>query len=501
MPRCEPLEDRAVPVTFAVTTTLDVVDPADGKQSLREAIFQANGTAGADTILLPAGVFRFARLGEGENGNGIGDYDLTDSVTIRGAGAGLTIINGRQQDRLFDLLGSIDVRFAGLTLRNGGTSGGVNGGAIQAIDANIVVVGCVLRDNRALVGGAINDETGAVRLTDSQVIGNVAQGDGGGLRALDGELTVESSLIRRNLAGVNGGGFKSSTAIVTGSTISANFAGSVGGGANVTSSTIVSNSVIQGNSAGGEGGGVASVTLELRRSEVKGNFCSGSGGGLKSDTLTLTASTVGGNYADGDGGGIAAATATLTRCTLFGNSTGGSGGGGKFGTANWTNCTISGNSAVVNGGGINASSGSVLNCTVVENSAGIDGGGLFAGTQLTLRNSIIAINLARSTGPDGAGGGPAALISQGHNLIGDFTDFIVVAGDITGTSTNPLDPKLGPLANNGGPTRTMVLLAGSKAIDAGDNPSLPATDQRGSPRKKDGNGDGIAVVDIGAFER
>jgi hypothetical protein len=72
-----------------------------------------------------------------------------------------------------------------------------------------------------------------------------------------------------------------------------------------------------------------------------------------------------------------------------------------------------------------------------------------------------------------------------------------------GTAANPIDPKLGPLVNNGGKTKTHALLAGSKAIDAGDNIGIPATDQRGFgfPRKKDGNGDGIPRVDIGAFER
>ena len=57
--------------------------------------------------------------------------------------------------------------------------------------------------------------------------------------------------------------------------------------------------------------------------------------------------------------------------------------------------------------------------------------------------------------------------------------------------------------DNGGPTQTHALLAGSPAIDAGDNVSVPATDQRGLgfPRKKDGNFNGVAVADIGAFER
>src|ERR1019366_8634124 len=56
------------------------------------------------------------------------------------------------------------------------------------------------------------------------------------------------------------------------------------------------------------------------------------------------------------------------------------------------------------------------------------------------------------------------------------------------------DPKLGPLANNGGPTLTMALLPGSPAIDAGNTSLAPATDQRGVPRPFS------LAADVGAFE-
>jgi hypothetical protein len=99
----------------------------------------------------------------------------------------------------------------------------------------------------------------------------------------------------------------------------------------------------------------------------------------------------------------------------------------------------------------------------------------------------------------------ADFTSQGHNLVGDRTGSTGfsngVNGDIVGLADNPIDPKLGPLANNGGRTKTHALLAGSRAIDTGDNSLLPQTDQRGLPRAKDGNGDGSKIVDIGAFEK
>jgi hypothetical protein len=79
---------------------------------------------------------------------------------------------------------------------------------------------------------------------------------------------------------------------------------------------------------------------------------------------------------------------------------------------------------------------------------------------------------------------------KGNNLIGNgdnspFQGKNGVNGDIVGTTVNPINPKLGPLQNNGGPTHTLALLPGSPAIDAGNNVLIPpgiTTDQRGFQR-------------------
>ena len=108
------------------------------------------------------------------------------------------------------------------------------------------------------------------------------------------------------------------------------------------------------------------------------------------------------------------------------------------------------------------------------------GGGIFQdGTTATLQNTIVAGNTAVDC--DGA------VVSFDNNLDSDNTCNLVAPGDLPG-----VDPLLGPLANNGGPTQTHALTAGSPAIDAGDDGAAPAADQRGFPRAR--------ASDIGAFE-
>ena len=245
---------------------------------------------------------------------------------------------------------------------------------------------------------------------------------------------------------------------------------------------------------------------------------------------TLTGSTVSGNSAGGNGGGINAGTVTLTSSTVSRQRCPPSGGGlCVTATATLTNSTVSGNTAIIDGGGLFVTTTATLtNSTVSGNSITGQGGGIDANNAdpaqrhrhrqqrpyrrrrlprerrtSSVRNTIIAENLVDlvGIGPDVSG----AFTSGGHNLIGDgsgSTGFVNgTNGDQVGTSANPIDPKLAPLANNGGPTKTHALLAGSPAIDRGDNTNAPATDQRGVSRPRDGDGNGSRIVDIGAFEK
>jgi hypothetical protein len=120
-----------------------------------------------------------------------------------------------------------------------------------------------------------------------------------------------------------------------------------------------------------------------------------------------------------------------------------------------------------------------------------------------LRSGIfIARNIAPTPadGPDVFG----SFLSAGNNLIGDGTggSFVDdVLNDQVGTTAALINPRLAPLANNGGFTLTHALHAGSKAIDAGSSAAAPPTDQRGVARPRDGDGNGSKIADIGAFER
>ncbi len=228
------------------------------------------------------------------------------------------------------------------------------------------------------------------------------------------------------------------------------------------------------------------------------------GGVLNGGTLVLENCAISGNAAEVGGGGINnSGQLTVGHSTISENTGGSAGGIDDTGTLVLTNSTLSGNTSAYFGAIYNTGTAAVSDCTITANDQNYafpefptHSGGLQNGSSgtLTLANSIVAGNTSFAEPVDVGG----SIKSLGHNLIGQ-TDGSSgwIASDLTGTHAHPFDPELSPLGDYGGPTQTLVPLAGSPAIGAGSVALIPAgntTDQRGFARIVGGK------VDIGAVE-
>ncbi len=561
--------------TIVVNSTGDTANGGDGLCTLREAITAANNNAASGAVAgeCAAGsssgsdTIDFSVTGTINLTGALPDIpsDLTINgpgsiqLTVRRSTAGLY--------RIFNITSGI-VGLSGLTIRDGQTMDSValgdGGGILNAgtTTLNDVVVTSNRTSSNALARGAGISNLGTLTMTNCSVTGNITAsgptpGQGGGIYN-SGTLTMTNCLISGNTTGGNisgtggtGGGIRNDGQMtLTGTTISNNvtgygspgsFGGQGGGIYNATSTQAsLVNCTVSGNVTGsgpgasqGNGGGIASTgPLNIHNSTVSGNQGLDGGGLYVVGNATLvTNSTITGNSSASGGGGIySTGSLTLTNCVVSDNTAGGQGGGvnNNNGILKLTNSTISGNSSAEGGGidsGGSSASLTLTNCTITRNLvASNTGNGVasFSGSlSAVVRNTIVASNGASGNGPDLGGD----YTSRGHNLIGNpgasppingstgFTNGI--NGDQVGTPGSPLDPHLGPLANNGGPTMTHALLSSSTALDAGDDCvnegthcgdakiSQLSTDQRGVgfSRRVDGpDADSTSTVDIGAYE-
>jgi hypothetical protein len=266
--------------------------------------------------------------------------------------------------------------------------------------------------------------------------------------------------------------------------------------------------IADGN-ASGYGGGIynsANSTLFLTSTRFYSNTATLDGGGISNrGALTITKSTLTNNrvtsstLSNGCAGGGAicnytsSATAAVLNSTLINNTAGVTNiGGGGIATINGTvtisNTTFYSNSSTYVGGAIAAAGPvSITNSTIFGNSASTSGGGIIvAFGNVVLRNTIVAASPS--------GGNCFGSITNGGNNIEDGTTCGWLFNNGSKSDTNPW---LGPLADNGGPTLTMALLAGSPAINGVifNTPNrCPPTDQRGATRPIGPR------CDIGAYE-
>ena len=376
----------------------------------------------------------------------------------------------------------------------------------------------------ASYGGAIYN-IGTLTTTNDTFTNNTApggywSGSQGGAIYNNGALTSANDTFTNNsvyggaVGGIYGGAFGG--AIYNSGTLT-------------TTNDIFTHNVADSDSYGGGGAIYNSNILTTINDTFTDNTAdSGYGGAIYNDnTTTITSNTFNQNAAI-EGGGIYTTNAATVISSTFTSNTA-TDGGGVY-SSSYLGLTISNNTFYSNtanyGGGIynevpEFSSitiySAILDSTISGNISSLGGGGIYyddandTGPGILLENTIVAGN----TGPDPDIYGTvdttstyAPVRGSNYNLIGNGSGIINLSSlnntNFIGTTTNPINPMLGPIQNNGGPTDTMALLPGSPAIGAG-SVALLAVDVNGNPLQYDQRGPGYprttnGAVDIGAYE-
>ena len=480
-----------------------------------------------------------------------GELLVNKNVTITGPGASVLTVQravaAASNFRVFEIPTTKTVSISGMTVSNGiSTSGsGVRNDGNLTLDKVVVtgnngpaadgggiynqgaltITNSTISNNTEAIGsfGAGIESAGAaatVMMINCTVSGNTGGSEGGGIRNSGGTFTIINSTISGNslgdAAGLGGGIYNADTLIITNSTISGNNANDSGGGvynkngagtatATLTSVTVTNNTADNDNAAGGTGGGinVASGTVTLKNTIVAGNFV----GGPQVETATV-AETAPGTLTAGNANvtvtaaGMTGSPKTVSVALALNDSEATVATKIRAALAADTDVnaffTVSGSStAVVLTARTAAANDATMNIAISDPS--------LLGLTPALTSADTTPGVAPT--PDDIVGTVAA--SSSFNLIGTGG-----SGGLIDLSTDPdttlknqvgvADAKLGPLAANGGPTKTHALLAGSPALENGNAFSL-TTDQRGFPRPI--NFDATPPVspyddtDIGAFER
>jgi len=511
-----------------------------GVGSLRAAIANAND----------GDVVSFAVTGTITNRSG--ELVIDRSISIQGSGSSTLAISGGSSNRVFNVAGGVTVSLSGLTISDGRARDGIrgidpstpgspgeHGGGIHN-SGTLVLSNCVVTRCRSGAGGAGYSDLLFPSLGGSSAGG--VSGDGGGIYNAGSLTLIDCSLMTNTCsnggaggkpvtemfgssggAGGNGGGvYDAGNLIVVGCTFGFNTAGAGGAGGNGGAGTLDGEAGGGGpGGAGGAGGAVFSLGGPTFISCTFSRNAAGAGGsgGAGAAGWTGGQSFSSGNGGSGSDGGVGGAGGALMcsgafqiiACTISDNTTGkggngapGGSGGNRFGSPGGNGGNGGNGGTAGGGGGGNDGSGaaSLQNVLVAQNSVALGGSGGSGGAG---GDGFPRGSNGFAGSPGTAGSGPdlfGSYVSNGHNLIGrddGNTGFVQgVMNDLVG-SGSPLIPLIAPLANNGSSRPTCALLAGSPALDAGDDallvpPHNLVTDQRGVPRQIGSH------VDIGAFE-
>lgn len=435
--RPEQLEERIV-LSPVITIVTSAAD--NGANTLRAALLTASSNGANGDVI------RFSSSLAGQTITlTTGELPVSpaplDPLAIEGLGAGSLTISGSNTSRIFNVTATSSVMISGLTLTDGNSGAGNSGG-------------CILN----------NTASDTLTINNCMVSGNTSDTSGGGI-SNGGALTINYSTISENTAGGISG---------------------IGGGIASSGSLGIESSTITGNSANLDGGGLHNTgATRINNSTFAGNMAMISGGGIENSGISMfiTNSTLAGNTATVGGGAI----------DIF------------SGNAVIENSTISGNTVDTNGvgsgGGINNNGNGTLiisSSTICDNSVIGDGGGIYNGPlgTVSLQSTIVANNVVTNGfGTELFGQYSASFSLIERRLGATFRE------TVPGSNRYGIDPLLGPLAENGGPTLTHALLPGSPAINRGANLGIfvfspkPVFDQRGLGFVR-----AVGRADIGAFE-
>lgn len=456
------VDSGAYEVRFHLVDFLEDADDGNtgpGDLSLREAVGLALPGDNIE-IGLPGAIVLNPALGVD-----LGEISIPNSLGIRGYAPGETAIGGGNATPLLYIpsvstqvvLWDIDFEEA---FDAPPPAGAGRGGAVLYSFGTVRAIGCRFRNNtvQGLSGGAVLN-LGFMRFAGCHFEGNAASDVGGALYNSGGTIELIGCVFESNTATQLGGAA----------------ANTLGGTMRISLTEFYNNTALV---SGGALHITNNATVQINNGLFHGNSAHSDGGAINNfGNLTLVNSTITGNTANRHGGGI---NHTGTLLQLF-------------------NSTLAGNTA------------DAVNSGVAE------GGGIRVTGPASLRNTVVAGNFDT---PGNAGQGniradiSGTVVSLGNNLLGNNNGSAGIVnglnGDLAGTSTQPLDPRLGPLDDNGGPLMSLMPMVASPLIDGGSNDGVlsppfdeaPYTDQRGAPfmRIVDGNGDGEAIVDIGAVE-
>ena len=424
---------------------------AVGTCTLRDAITDANANGpGSDTITFASGLSGEITLDGTE-----GFLPIYSAMAIQGPGTNVVSISGDSNtdntanagdtqiayiDTDVDGAENDNVSISGLTLKEGYTTN--NGGAVYSYDSDLTISNSRLADNSTSAeGGALYSDSGTLTILGSTLTGNSAYSGGALYTDDDADNAGPSDVVIRN------------------STIDDNEAVSYSGGAayfdDQTDSVLIEGSTISDNTADDNGGGIRFYGPEV-------------------GAATLRDSTVSGNTAGSDGGGISDYGRYDAPIVI-------------------QNSTVADNDATTYGGGIYRE--------------GSDNTSYPGNDTVTLSSAIVAGNTVGATGagPDLYDGGSTdGSFTVGFSLIGTTPDPLEanVVQSPPGSNLIGVNPQLGPLANNGGPTETQRPATASRVVDAGIANGL-SVDQRGFARTTDApnaNASGSDGTDIGAVE-